>query len=145
MFLAALANCPDLEFLKLVRAGPGPPISHRDDFHVVVRLRKLRELFLSFLDAPMVSCILSCIRYPESAFLEARAPARGTTPSGYGTCVLLKPSKPSPYTRQAYQMSGLTRAMGRICKDLETVSTVSQRVLTDALGESIPGTKRSEP
>ena len=75
MFLAASTNCPGLELLKLDRAGSDPPNGHRDDCHVVVQLRKLRELFLSVTYASLVSCILSHVKYPESAFLEARVPA----------------------------------------------------------------------
>ena len=70
-FLAALANCPDLELLKLVRTGPSPSNGHLDECDVVVRLRRLRELFLDFERASTIGYILSHIRYPESARLEA--------------------------------------------------------------------------
>ena len=70
-FLTTLANCPDLELLKLVRIGPSSPNGHRDDCDVVVQLHRLRELCLNFDHASTIGCILSHIRYPESARLEA--------------------------------------------------------------------------
>ena len=69
-FLTTLANCPELESLKLVHAGPGPPNGHRYNCDVVVQLRRLRELFLDFEDASTVGCILSHVKHPESTRLK---------------------------------------------------------------------------
>lgn len=74
MFLAALANCPDLESLKLVRAGPDPLNGHRDNCDVVVQLRGLRRLSLESREVSMVGYILSHIGYPESTYLELDMP-----------------------------------------------------------------------
>ena len=72
--LTALANCPDLELLKLRRAGPDPPIPHRDSRDAMVRLRKLRKLSLILGDPSSVGHILSHIKYPESARVKVHVP-----------------------------------------------------------------------
>ena len=77
MFLTALANCPDLESLKLIRAGPDPLNDYPDQCYAVVQLCKLRELSLDFGRASMTGCVLSHIRYPESAYLELGPPVDG--------------------------------------------------------------------
>ena len=77
MFLTALANCPDLESLKLIRAGPDPLNDYPDQCDAVIQLCKLRELSLDFKRASMTGCVLSHIRYPESAYLELGPPVDG--------------------------------------------------------------------
>ena len=77
MFLTALANCPDLESLKLIRPGPDPLNDYPNQCDVVVQLCKLRELSLDFGRASMTGCVLSHIRYPESAYLELGLPVDG--------------------------------------------------------------------
>ena len=74
MFLTALANCSDLESLKLSHAGPDPLNGYPVQCDVVV---KLRELSLYFERASVTGCVLSHIRYPESAFLEVGVPVHG--------------------------------------------------------------------
>src|ERR1700753_3056548 len=76
-FLTALANCPDLKSLKLSRAGLDPLNGYPAQRDVVVQLRKLRELSLYFERASVTGCVLSHIRYPESAFLEVGVPTHG--------------------------------------------------------------------
>ena len=69
MFLAALANCPDLEILDLTHTGPELLNSRQSNCDVVIQLRRLRELSLKFLNPSTVGCILSHIGYPESTRL----------------------------------------------------------------------------
>jgi hypothetical protein len=66
-FLTALANCPDLEFLRLCDPGQDPLGDYRDDCDMVVQLRRLQELYLEFKCASAVGYILSHIEFPESA------------------------------------------------------------------------------
>lgn len=66
-FLAALANCPDLELLELSSTGLGPPSGQRDNCDVIVQLRRLWRLSLNFKSISTIGYILSHIGYPESA------------------------------------------------------------------------------
>ena len=74
IFLAVLADSPNLEVLNLAHTGPDLPNSHRDDCDVMVQLRTLRQIFLEFRDPPRVGYILSHIEYPESTYLSVVVP-----------------------------------------------------------------------
>jgi len=69
-FLVALENCPDLEDLKLISAGPEMPDGDQDNCEVVVRLGRLKGLTLRFEDPKMVGYILSHIWFPEPAKIQ---------------------------------------------------------------------------
>ena len=73
-FLTALANCPDLEIIDLIHAGPEPLNGHRDRCDVVVQLRRLRKCSLEFYEPSTVGSILSHIKYPESTKLAVHLP-----------------------------------------------------------------------
>ena len=79
MFLAVLADSPNLEVLHLAHTGPDLPNDHRDNCDAVVQLRKLRRIFLEFRDPPRVGYILSHIEYPESAYLGVVIPLGADT------------------------------------------------------------------
>ena len=74
MFLTALANCPNLETLSLVHAGPELPNGRQDNCDTVVQLRRLREISLEFGDPSRVGYILSHVWYPESTKLAVHIP-----------------------------------------------------------------------
>jgi len=74
MFLTALANCPNLEVLKLAHVSPDLPDSHQDNCDMMIQLHRLRELFLEFRNPSRVGHILSHIRYPESMDLTVYVP-----------------------------------------------------------------------
>ena len=65
MFLAMLINCPDLEILQLISAGPNISDSNQDNWQVV-RLRNLQDLILRFDGQNIAGCILSHVWFPES-------------------------------------------------------------------------------
>jgi len=73
-FLAALANCPNLEILELTNSGPEPINSHHDECDVVVQLCRLEELSLEFRDPSTVGYILSHIECTELGLLVVDAP-----------------------------------------------------------------------
>lgn len=68
-FLAALANCPDLESLEVARAGQGILDGHQSNRAMVVQLHRLQRFHLEFNDPPTVRYLLSHIEYPESAWV----------------------------------------------------------------------------
>jgi hypothetical protein len=70
-FLFVLGNCPDLESLQLISAGPDPESDDQDDCKVV-RLPKLQDLVLHFSDPIVAACILSYIWFPESTEVEVQ-------------------------------------------------------------------------
>ena len=74
-FLAALTNCPDLETLSLVRAGPNQLNGNRDNCDRMVQLCKLQELSLKLPDPSTVRCILSHIKYPASTMVRLEGSA----------------------------------------------------------------------
>ena len=65
IFLSILKNCPGLEELCLISAGPVPG-SNTPDENQVVKLCKLKKLVLNFQDPYIVVCILSHIWFPGS-------------------------------------------------------------------------------
>ena len=73
-FLAALANCPNLEIPNLTNSRPEPINSHHDECDVVVQLCRLRELSLEFRDPSTVGYVLLHIGYPESTKLAVYVP-----------------------------------------------------------------------
>ena len=73
VFLTALANCLNIEILKLTHAGPDSLNGLRDNCVTVVQLLRLRELSLKFHDPSRVGHILSHIEYPESTKLMVNA------------------------------------------------------------------------
>ena len=74
-FLTALANCPNLEILSLIHAGPELGNGHQDNCDTVVQLRGLREVSLKFSDPSRVGYVLSHIAYPESTELVVYIPS----------------------------------------------------------------------
>jgi hypothetical protein len=70
VFLAALANSPNLEVLNLAHAGPDLLSGHQDNCDAVVQLRSLRYIRLQFYDSSRIGCILSHIGYPRSTKVE---------------------------------------------------------------------------
>ena len=74
--LTALSNCPNLEILSLAQAGPIHLSGHQGNRDVVVQLRKLRRLSISFDDLSGVRLVLY---HPESTKLEVYVPVCGYT------------------------------------------------------------------
>ena len=69
MFLAVLADSPNLEVLNLAHTGLDLSNGHQDDYDAMVQSRRLRQKFPEFRDPPGVGRILSHIEYPESTYL----------------------------------------------------------------------------
>jgi len=77
--LTALSNCPNLEILSLAKTGPIRLSGHQGNRHLVVQLRRLRKLSISFDDLSGVRLVLSHIGYPESTKLGVYIPVCGYT------------------------------------------------------------------
>ena len=72
--LAALANCPALESLRINRPELDSPSARRDSCDPAVQLPKLQSLCLGLQHSSTAGHILSRLKYPQSAHVDVTVP-----------------------------------------------------------------------